>query len=88
VVGCERSARQQRSAAQRSAAQLSVMRSLHVRGALYRCAHASSYGTRSPQYTREGSYHIFIFPGRRARARAENNAKQQCHFKIRATRRD
>jgi hypothetical protein len=30
------------------------------------------YGTRSPlkKYTREGSYHIFIFLARRARARA------------------
>ena len=28
---------------------------------------------------REGSYHIFIFPARRARA--ENKANQQCHFK-------
>ena len=30
-------------------------------------------------YAREGSYHIFIFPARRARA--ENKANQQCHFK-------
>jgi hypothetical protein len=31
------------------------------------------------KYTREGSCHIFIFPARRARA--ENKANQQCHFK-------
>jgi hypothetical protein len=31
------------------------------------------------KYTREGSYHIFIFPARRARV--ENQANKQCHFK-------
>ncbi len=38
---------------------------------------------KSPEkYTREGSYHIFIFSrAPRARARAENLAHQQCHFK-------
>jgi hypothetical protein len=45
---------------------------------------ARCYGTRRPHKNirarREGSYHIFIFPARVPRARAEIQANQQCHF--------